>query len=521
MNAVLAALVVVASFAPAAGAAAAAPVDWRDEAIYMVMTDRFRNGDPSNDLDSVPGKADWWQGGDLQGVIDELDYIKDLGMTAIWITPVAEQMRGGYHGYWTLDPYRVDPHLGDMAKLQELVRKAHEKGLKVVLDVVPNHLGTGHPWVSDGAHAGWFHPDCPVNFSDEASVQSCWLFGLPDLNTENPAVRAYLIDWASWLIDQTGADAFRIDAARHLSKDFLRAFTSAIRARHPGFWFLGEVFSSGYRYQSGFLDAGLDAITDFGTYDNVRIGFDPRGNLGQLVTSPSLAADLGAGNEDRRAIFIDNHDVPRFAGRDVPDAATTARLEQALVYLFTMPGTPILYYGTEVALPGGPDPDNRRPMLWSGGEGTVRQLVRDLATLRQAIPSLRHGSFDEIQNERGLVVYDRRGGPDVAVVAINGDEQRSVDVSLAKLGLRGAVLHRILGVGVGGSVKGGVLTMSLAPRAAAVFLVGDAASEGDSPLGLILLGIIVLAFALLIAAFAREVYRALRRRASSGRNATR
>jgi alpha-amylase len=520
VNTVLAALVVVASLIPAAPAAAAS-IDWRDEAIYMVMTDRFKNGDPTNDLDGVQGKPDWWQGGDLQGVIDELDYIKGLGMTAIWITPVAQQIKGGYHGYWTLDPYTVDPHLGDMAKLQELVRKAHEKGLKIVLDIVPNHLGTGHPWLTDGAHAGWFHPDCAINYSDQASVEHCWLAGLPDLNTENPVVRGYLIDWTNWLIDQTGVDGFRVDAARHLPKDFLRAFTGAIRAKHPNFWMLGEIFSSGYRYQSGYLDAGLDAVTDFQTYDSIRIGLDPRGNLAQLATSPSLAADLGAGNEDRRAIFIDNHDVPRFVGRDTPDAATKARFEQALVYLYTMPGTPILYYGSEIALPGGPDPDDRRPMPWAGGDETIRQFVRDLATLRQAIPSLRRGSFDEIQSERDLVVYDRRGGPDVAVIAINGDQPRSVDVPLAKLGLGDGVLHRILGVGVSGSVKGDAFTMSLGPRAAAVILLGDAASEGESALGLIPLGIIVLAFILLIAALGREIYRARTRSASSGRNSTR
>ncbi|MEK6226160.1 MAG: alpha-amylase family glycosyl hydrolase [Chloroflexota bacterium] len=523
MNTVLAALVVVASLLPVAPSASTTANDWRDEAIYMVMTDRFKNGDPSNDLDSVPGKADWWQGGDLQGVIDELDYIKGLGMTAIWITPVALQIKGGYHGYWTLDPYAIDPHLGDMAKLQELVRKAHEKGLKIVLDVVPNHLGAGHPWLTDGAHAGWFHPDCSINFSDQASVENCWLAGLPDLNTENPVVRAYLIDWANWLIDQTSVDGFRVDAARHLSKDFLRAFVSGVRARHPNFWMLGEVYSSGYKYQSGFLDDGLDAVTDFQTYDSVRIGLDPRGNLGQLATSPSLAVDLGLGREDARAIFIDNHDVPRFVGRDAADAATKARLEQGLVYLFTMPGTPVLYYGTEVALPGGPDPDDRRPMPWTDGNEDVRQLVRDVATLRQAIPSLRRGIFDEIQSERGLLVYGRRGGPDVAVVAINGDEPRSFDVPMSRLLINNGVLHRMFGLGASGKIEGGTLHMTLAPRAAAVFLIGDSAGLGGelSGLGLIPLAIIVLAFALLIAALFREVYRALRRRASSGRSATR
>src|SRR5439155_44646 len=392
----------------------------RDEAIYMVMTDRFRNGDPSNDLDSVPGKADWWQGGDLQGVIDELDYIKGLGMTAIWITPVAEQMGEGYHGYWTRDPYKIDPHLGDRATLEAPGRTDHTKGLKVVLDVVINHLGYGHPWLTDDEHIRWFHYLCPINFADQKSVEDCWLAGLPDLNTENPSVRRYLKTWALWLVDQTGVDGFRVDAARHLPKEFLLDWTGIIKAQHPVFWILGEVYSSGYRYQSGFLDAGLDAVTDFQTYDSVRIGLDPRGNLGQLTTSPSLAADLGTGREDARAIFIDNHDVPRFVGRDVPDAATKARLEQAIVYLFTMPGTPVLYYGTEVALPGGPDPDDRRPMPWTGGDEDVRQLVRDVATLRQATRSLRQGSFDEVQSERGLVVYDRRVGPELDPGRIDG-----------------------------------------------------------------------------------------------------
>ena len=474
MNVVLAALVVVASLLPGSEPAAATAVDWRDQAIYMVMTDRFRNGDPENDLDSVPGRADWWQGGDLQGVIDELDYIKGLGMTAIWITPVALQVKGGYHGYWTLDPYKIDPHLGDMAKLQELVRKAHEKSLKVVLDVVPNHLGAGHPWLTDGAHAGWFHPDCPINLSDQTSVENCWLAGLPDLNTENPVVRSYLIDWANWLIDQTGVDGFRVDAARHLSKDFLRAFVSSIRATHPSFWILGEVYSSGYRYQSGFLDAGLDAVTDFQTYDSIRIGLDPRGNLGQLASSPSLAADLGAGRDDARAIFIDNHDVGRFVGRDTPDAATATRLEEAIVYLFTMPGTPVLYYGTEVALPGGPDPDDRRLMVWTGGNEDVRSLVIRLAHLRQATPSLQRGSFTEILTERSVVVYARTAPPgDSAVVLVNGDDERSVDVPLARFGMAGAAIRQTLGPGSRVSLDGGDLRVKLLSREATVVLVGQ------------------------------------------------
>jgi alpha-amylase len=509
VNKVLAALVVAASLIPAESVAAA-PIDWRDEAIYMVMTDRFRNGDPTNDLDSVPGKADWWQGGDLQGVIDELDYIKGLGMTAIWITPFVAQTSGGYHGYWTLSPTQVDPHLGTPQKLDELVAAAHAHGLKVIFDIVLNHLGYGHPWLTDPRYAGYFHPECPINFADQKSVENCWLAGLPDLNTENPFVLAMQVEAWSYWIGRTGVDGLRIDAARHLPKDYIREWTARIKQAFPNLWILGEVYSSGYRYQSGYLDAGLDAVTDFQTYDSVRIGLDPRGDLAQLALPPTLAADLGAGNEDRRVIFVDNHDVPRFVGRDAPDAATKARLEQALVYLFTMPGTPVLYYGTEVALPGGPDPDDRRPMPWTGGDETVHQLVRDLATTRQAIPSLRRGSFEELQSERGLVVYDRRGGPDVAVIAINGDEQRSVDIPLAKLGLDGADLHKVVGMGTSVRVEGGMLRVALAPRAAGIFLLGAA------PTGLPLWALLVIAVGVLVIAVGVVVSSTLGRRLRRG-----
>jgi len=510
---ILAVLIVVTAVSPYEDASAASRtfVDWRDEAIYMVMTDRFRNGDPSNDLDSVPGKLDAWQGGDLQGVIDELDYIKELGMTAIWITPFVVQTKGGYHGYWTLQANDVDPHLGKVAQLDALVRAAHARGLKVIFDVVLNHLGYGHPWLAEPAAVRNFHAECPINFADQRSVENCWLAGLPDLNTEDPGMRDLLVEYWSYWLTRTGADGVRIDAARHLSKDFLRNWTTRMKQSFPRLWILGEVFSSGYRYQSGYLDAGLDAITDFQTYDSLRIGLDPRGDLAQLLLPPTLAEDLAAENDSRRAIFIDNHDVPRFVGRDAPTAATKARLAQALVYLFTMPGIPILYYGTEIALPGGPDPDNRRPMAWTGGDETMRQLVRDLATTRQAIPALRRGAFIELSARRDVIEYARTGpSGDVALVVLNGELAQDAEIPLAKLGISGAVLHCIVGPGVSHtSVDGDTLRMVLAPRAAAVILIGATASSFPTPWALVAFA------ALLAAALAAVVLTLLRRRETS------
>jgi alpha-amylase len=484
----LAALLVVAAGVPARASNAATPAaisDWSDEIVYMIMTDRFRNGDPSNDLDSDPSRANWWHGGDLQGVIDELPYIKGLGMTAIWITPVAEQMPGGYHGYWTRDFIKVDPHLGTMAKLQELVTKAHGLGLKVVLDVVLNHVGQGHPWVKDPAHATLFHPECPINFADQRSVEMCWLAGLPDLDTENPGVRALLMEWSFWLVQATGVDGFRIDAARHLSKDFLKAWTAAIKATHPDFWLLGEVYSSGYRYQSGFLEAGLDAVTDFQTYDVIRTGLSEPGNLAQLALPPGLAAaDIGRGRENARAIFLDNHDVARFVGRDPPPAVTRSRLRQGLIYLFTMPGTPVLYYGTEIALPGGPDPDNRRNMIWGDAGSEVRDLVGTLAELR--LGKLVGADFLELVATQQQLAYARRTGTAVTVVAFNGDPQapHTVRIPVAPIALGSDVIARDALVAGGAAVpsRDGVLSIQVPARGASVWLVSARAGDAPSPI---------------------------------------
>ena len=447
----------------------------------------------------------------LRGVIDELHYIKDLGMTAIWITPVTEQTRGGYHGYWTADFYRVDPHLGEFSTLKELVTKAHGLGLKVLLDVVINHVGYDHPWLVDAAHAGWFHDRCAMIFSDQKSVEDCWLAGLPDLNTENPAVRAYLTDWALWLIRETNVDGFRLDTARHVPKDFLRDWVASIKREHPSFWIGGEVFSSDYRYQADYLKAGLDAVTDFQTQESIRRGLAAAEDLTWIGRPPALAETYLPGDEAARLTFIDNHDVDRFVGpAENPDAR--ARLRQALVYLFTMPGTPVLYYGTEIALPGGGDPDNRRPMLWTGGDEMTRDLVRQLATLRQQIPSLRRGTFVKLLSERETLVYAREGGADTAVVAINGqsDASQTLELPLADIGAQGAVLHRTLGPNASAVVRGDSLLITLGARGAAVFLLG--AAEASQPLPWTM----ILALAVLLLAGATVITLALRRRLRRG-----
>lgn len=484
-------------------------MDWRDESIYFVMTDRFKNGDASNDLDSQPGKTDWWQGGDLRGLIEQLGYIKSLGMTAIWITPVSRQTPGGYHGYWTLDFYAVDPHLGDLGTLKELVRKAHAIGLKVVLDVVINHTGYGHPWLEDPARAGWFHEECAISFSSQRSIEECWLAGLPDLNTENPAVRKYLTDWTLWLIREADIDGFRLDTARHVPKEFLREWTTALKREKPSLWILGEVFTADYKYQAQYLDVGLDAITDFQTYESIKQGLAERPDLSRLTWPPALATNLLPAHENARATFIDNHDVPRFVGRSEPDEDTKRRLARALVYLFTMPGTPVLYYGTEIALRGGPDPDNRRVMPWDERNADVRALATRVAALRRDHAVLRRGEFRELQSGDTELVYARVLGGDLAIVAFNGSDDKPMDVRLEarELPSRPPLQGALDAVETSASFDpDGALLIHLPPRAVQVWLPAPPpAATPSAPLALgVLAGLIAIGGAIAIVLIVRR-----------------
>lgn len=448
---------------------------WRDESVYMIVTDRFRNGDPANDGDARLSDPRWWQGGDLQGVIDELDRIRALGLTAIWITPVVEQMPGGYHGYWTKDPYAIDPHLGDMAKLKELVAAAHAKGLKVVLDAVLNHLGPGHPWLEDPSKIGWFHPKCPVVFAAQQTVEDCWLYDLPDLNTEDPRVAAYLTEWSIWIGRESGVDAFRLDTARHLPTAFLRDWSAAVKRALPRLWILGEVLHRDYAYQRAYLDSGLDAVTDMLTYQSVTWAFAGQGDLASLRLPPAVAARTLGDRASDRVTFFDSHDVPRFVGATDVDAAAKARLVQALAYLYTAPGTPVLCYGTEAALPGAADPDNRRAMPREPlPNADVGRAVAALATARRDLAVLRRGSFETLLAEPARLAYARVLGGQTAIVVLNGeDTTRTISVPLGALRLAGAPARALLD-GPSGTVRGGSLSIELPAHGAQVLVFGAA-----------------------------------------------
>lgn len=447
------------------------PREWQDQAIYFVMTDRFHNGDPSNDGDARTADPRWWQGGDLRGVIEKLPYIKGLGMTAVWITPITAQTRGGYHGYWTEDFYKVDPHLGDLATLKELVSRAHTLGLRVILDIVLNHVGYDHLWLVE--RPTWFHDRCDIFDADPKSVEDCWLAGLPDLDTGSAEVRKHLIEWSVWLARESGVDGYRLDTARHLPRAFIAEWSAALERERPGFWILGEVFVSDYAEQAPYLkEAQLDAITDFQTYESIRLALGgERADLSRLGFPPPLAEHY-LGRLDGRVTFIDNHDVPRFIGTAEPDRERRTRLELALAYLFTVPGIPTLYYGTEIGLPGGGDPDNRRSMVWAEGPNATVEHTRRLATLRQESDVLRRGDFERISADADHILYARRYQGELAVVGLNVSGE-TIALALPAAGLRvppGTALRPALGTDQVPRVEGPDVIVEIPGRGSAVWI---------------------------------------------------
>lgn len=494
-----------AASAPAPAAPAASPRRaWQDEILYFIMVDRFANGNRGNDRDADPRNAEKFHGGDWQGVIDHLDDLDKLGVTTLWLSPPYlndDDFLGmqGYHGYWVHDFYKPDPHLGDMEKLRELVDKAHQRGMKVILDVIVNHTGYNHPWVKDPAHQEWFHHEGNINALSwtEGAMEKRSLRGLPDLAQENPQVSRYLIDNAKWWAQQTGIDGFRVDAVKHVPRSWLQTFADEMHKTFgPDFFMVGEAYSgSADRIAAYQKDGHLDSLFDFPLSNAVRcaIGYDDgRGEAGVisdaasqifahpleaawLISQPhgdmrilaeSLRHDKSYAHPEMIATMVDNHDMRRFASLGGSDARK--KLKLALTFLLTTRGVPCIYQGTEdgQGLHGEGDRDDKK---W-GRDPELAKFVAKLTHLRRDSVALRRGETQELAADRNVLAFARVHPDEQAVVALNrSDEPQARDLEIpAASGLRdGDVLVDALS-GKKFTVHQGHLQVGLPPRGSLV-----------------------------------------------------
>ena len=435
-----------------------APFLWNDAVIYQVVVDRFYDGDPSNSRpvvrDGLDPRANY-QGGDLAGVLTRLrdGTFERLGVNALWLSPVVEnpqaayreypaphRLYAGYHGYWPVQPRAVDPRLGTMDDLRAVVGAAHDRGIKVLLDFVANHVHEDHPYVA--AHPDWFGtlelPDGSLNVRrfDEYRLTTWFEPYLPSFDFQSsPEAVAQVTADAEWWLRESGADGFRQDAVKHIPTSFWRAMTDRLAGGGERPFQIGETFGS-YDLVASYVAPGLlDAQFNFALYDAAVSAFARDGSLAALADEVDKSLRV-FGPLHRMGNPIDSHDKPRFPalvegddldgwGPEAPrvdDPATYRRQALALAYTLTTPGVPILYYGNEIGMTGGDDPDNRRMMVWDGltpDQLALRDRVSALVRLRRETPALRLGTFETLHADDRLWVYRRTAPGSDVLVALN------------------------------------------------------------------------------------------------------
>ena len=426
------------------------------DVMYLIMTDRFADGNKDNDGPLAQSAANspeaaterskpmGWHGGDLRGIEQHIDYMQSLGATAVWPTPVYQNHSPvAYHGYHATDYYAVDEHYGTMADLQHLAAALHAHGMKLLLDTVPNHIGPLHPWVNDSPTPTWFHGTAAQHVQAEynfdalvnqhapqrdrdATLHGWFVNELPDMNTDDPTVAQYLRQNIVWWIEQTGADALRIDTFPYVNREFWHDLNVELRALYPHLTEVGEVSNGDPEITSGFadgvtrsgVDTGLYTPFDFPLYHATRNVFANGAPMTRL--SRVLFSDVLYPHPERLVPFLGNHDESRFAG-----AVTDPTLRRiAYAFLMTTRGTPQLYSGDEIAMPGGGDPDNRRdfpggfpnskqdafqPAQRTPEQSDLFNWIQDLAALRRTHPALACGAEQILQVSTDTLVYTRTG----------------------------------------------------------------------------------------------------------------
>ncbi len=364
------------------------------DVIYLIMTDRFANGDASNDKDVDRNNPRFWHGGDFKGITKNISYLKELGITAIWLTPWYDNTdeittcdkpwcpNTSYHGYGAIDYYGVENHFGSFADLREMIETAHKNGIKVIQDQVANHVGFKHPWAKNPPLDNWFPPFVSNNFNNSVllspngsnaerdNLLKGWFdFSLPDLNQEEPEVAKYEIQNALWWIGATGIDGIRQDTIQYMPRLFIRDWSTAILKQYPRFWMVGEVFEEDSAQTAFFqggktgwdnIDTNLPSVFDFKlwrTSQDVFTGKKPMRALRDVMKYDGLY-----GNVNNLTVMTNNHDTDRFMSLQ---GATKEGAKLHTAFMLATRGIPQLYTGEELLMQGGHDPDNRRD--FSGG----------------------------------------------------------------------------------------------------------------------------------------------------------
>lgn len=452
-----------------------------NDIVYLIMPDRFSNGDPSNDSfndlrDSTSDRNNPYSrhGGDLSGVKQKLDYLKDLGVTSLWMTPVYENdmpkmqegpwLMSGYHGYWITNHYQVDKRLGGNKAYLDLVDAAHEKGLKIVQDAVYNHVGSYHHTVIDLPMLDWLNQwpaytgsnhreelftDPYASAAEKKVMIGGWFVPhLPDLNLANPYCAKYVIQNNIWTTEEFGIDGWRVDTYKYCDEKFLNEINQALLREYPNLTVFGEAWTNSVPASAYFTENNMDVpfkhkikgVTDFplnsAMYNALNDNFGWTDGIMKLYMT--LSQDFLYKDPFTNCIFLDNHDMNRFysmVGEDI------SKYKMGLGLLMTLRGIPQVYYGTEVLMKNYKDPNDAAvrkdfPGGWANDpvnkfnvaglndkESEAFSFFKKLANYRKSSAVLANGSLKQFIPQNGLYVYFRKLGDQSIMCVVNTNKQ--------------------------------------------------------------------------------------------------
>jgi glycosidase len=399
---------------------------WQEETIYSLMVDRFNNANTKNDYFVNTQDPLAYNGGDFQGIIDKLDYIKDMGFTAIRLSSIFENTERGYHGYWVKDFYKTEEHFGSLETFKKLVKEAHDRELRVIIDFVTNNVSTEHPWLADPSKEDWFHEKREISdWSNQQQVENGWFNSLPDLNQDHIEVKEYLIEAAKWWIENTDIDGYSLPDVNHVPLSFWAEFSDEIKQEKEDFILIGVPSTTPKLQKENYLAAGLDGMFDYASANILREVF---GSNNQSLNP--INTKIEAPNSQLWINFFDNEKTTRFTSDIVENKHFPgARWKTALTFLYTSPGIPVVFYGSEIALNGEEIPDNHRLMNFRT-EKELMDFITKLGELRNQLPSLTRGDLEMIYDKNGMMVFKRSYENETAIMAINNSSE-SQNVTLS------------------------------------------------------------------------------------------
>lgn len=452
------------------------------DVIYLLMPDRFANGNPENDNHAETtenvNRADKGgrHGGDIQGIIDHLDYIQDLGATAIWSTPLLEDNMpvGSYHSYAISDYYKIDPRYGSNEDYKRLAQELHSRNMKLIMDVVPNHCGSEHWWMKDLPFEDWVHQfpkfqrsnyrmttqlDPYSSRIDNELCEKGWFdISMPDLNQSNPILNDYLAQNAIWWIEYAGLDGLRVDTYSYTDKEGIAKWTKKIRREYPKLNIVGEIWMENQAQiaywqagsqVSGNYDSGLPAVMDFTLYNAIQNVFNKDNanwHEGMIQVYHNFVNDFVYPDPFNILVFGENHDTPRLHHVFNGDLR---KYKMAMSLILTTRGIPQIFYGSEIAMSGdknngdgdlrkdfpGGWPDDKQNAFVESGRTEEQELyhafTKKMLNWRQNQEVIHSGKLQQFVPSDNIYVYFRYNDESTVMVVINNN-QKDIQLDLYK-----------------------------------------------------------------------------------------